>query len=100
MKFESYNNFFSNFSNKTKLNIILFLKEGPLSVTDIVKKTGMEQSKVSHNLTRLTKCNILKVEQQGKKRIYSLNKKTVVPLLNIVKKHIYKNCPIKCGGCK
>ena len=76
MKFDSYNSFFMNFANKTKLNIILFLKEGSLSVNDIVKKTGMEQSKVSHNLTSLTKCNIITVEQKGKQRIYSLNKRT------------------------
>ncbi|MDD5133543.1 MAG: metalloregulator ArsR/SmtB family transcription factor [Candidatus Nanoarchaeia archaeon] len=100
MKFLSYNSFFMNFANKTKLNIILFLKEGPLSVNDIVKKTGMEQSKVSHNLTRLTKCKILTVEQKGKQRIYSLNKKTVVPLLNLVKNHIRQNCPMNCGECE
>lgn len=99
MKFNSYNIFFANFANKTKLNIILFLNESPMSVSDIVKKTGMEQSKVSHNLTKLTKCNIVTVKQEGKRRIYSLNKKTVVPLLDIVKKHIRENCPMKCMEC-
>ncbi|MFA5175826.1 MAG: metalloregulator ArsR/SmtB family transcription factor [Candidatus Nanoarchaeia archaeon] len=100
MKFISYNRFFANFSNKTKLNIILFLKEGSMSVNDICKKTGMEQSKVSHNLTKLTKCNILSVKQQGKQRIYSLNKKTVVPLLTLVKNHVVSNCPMNCKECE
>ncbi|MDD5649540.1 MAG: metalloregulator ArsR/SmtB family transcription factor [Candidatus Nanoarchaeia archaeon] len=100
MKFDSYNSFFMNFANKTKLNIILFLKEGSMSVNEIVKKTGMEQSKVSHNLTRLTKCNIVNVEQKGKQRIYSLNKKTVEPLLNLVKNHIKQNCPMNCKECE
>jgi len=56
-----------------------------------------EQSKVSHNLKKLTDCNFLDVKQEGKKRIYSLNKETIIPLLNLVKKHVQKYC---CEECK
>lgn len=94
MKKHSYNNFFSNFSSGSKFEIILALRDKPLSVTEIVKKVNGEQSAVSHNLTKLGGCNILNVKQKGKKRVYSLNKKTVMPMLNIVEKHV------SCNSCK
>lgn len=92
----SFENFFVNFANKTKLDILMLLREGPLSVNEISKKIGEEQSKVSHNLKKLSRCNILTVEQKGKQRIYSLNKETVLPMLELVGKHVKSYC---LGGC-
>ncbi len=97
MKHNSYNNFFTNFANKTKLSIILILEKGPLSVNEITKKVKEEQSKVSHNLRKLLQCHILNAKQKGKQRIYSLNSETVVPILKIVKKHVKKNCLKGCN---
>ncbi|MBN1376976.1 winged helix-turn-helix transcriptional regulator [Candidatus Woesearchaeota archaeon] len=100
MKNTSYHNFFMNFANKTKLDIILALKEKPLSVNEISEKINEEQSKVSHNLKALKTCHILDMERKGKKRIYSLNKETALAILNIVEKHVKKNCPFRCEKCK
>ena len=97
MKHNSYNNFFVNFSSKTKFNIIRVLRNKPLSAGDIAKELNEEQSKISHNLQKLTKCHILDVEQQGKQRIYHLNKETVIPILELAEKHVKKHC---VGGCK
>ena len=85
-----------NFANKTKLEIILSLRDKPLSVTEIAEKINEEQSKISHNLKKLATCHILEVKKEGKKRVYSLNKETVAPMLNIVEKHVKKNCML-CG---
>ena len=101
---KSYEYFFMNFANKTKLNIILCLKNKPMSVNEIAGKINEEQSNVSHHLKNLALCQIVNARQKGKKRIYSLNKETVVPMLNLVEKHAHKNCPNecskKCMGCK
>ena len=97
MTCKSIENFFLNFANKTKLDIIVLLREKKLSVNEIAKELKQEQSKISHNLSKLTKCNILNVEQQGKQRIYSLNKKTVIPMLNLVEEHVRTYCK---GGCQ
>ncbi|MBS3122673.1 winged helix-turn-helix transcriptional regulator [Candidatus Woesearchaeota archaeon] len=94
----SYKDFFVNFANKTKLNIIVALRKCPLCVNDIVKETGDEQSKISHNLKKLTKCHVLVVEKKGKQRIYSLNHNTVLPILKIVEEHIKENCRKFCKG--
>ena len=94
MKFKSYHTFFGNFSNSTRLGIILALKDGPLSVSDIVERTGDEQSKVSHHLSRLVKCGILGVERDGKRRIYSINEE-ILPVLEMAECHV-KKCRKRC----
>ena len=96
MKFSSYDNFFKNFANKTKFMIIMHLKNKPMSVNELAKKMGEEQSKISHNLTKLYKCNILTVKQKGKQRIYSLNKDTIIPVLRLAEKHVEKYCEGRC----
>ena len=78
------------------MKIIEALSKGPKSVTEICKITGEEQSKVSHNLKKLTECNFIDVKKQGKKRIYSLNQDTITPILDLVKKHVEKHCKEVC----
>ena len=98
MKCKSYETFFVNFANKSKLDIIMALRFEPLNVGAIAKKVNEEQSAVSHNLKKLTDCHVLDVKKAGKERIYSLNKDTVIPILKLVEKHVIKNCPGDC--CK
>ncbi len=97
---KSYDNFFKNFAHPTRFQIILALKNNPLSVTQLAKKTGLEQSQVSHTLKNMVQCNILEVKKKGRQRIYSLNKKTVLPLLQIVEKHVKKYCLRECPRLK
>ena len=96
MKCSSYDDFFKNFANKTKFRIIMYLKNKPMSVNELSKAMKEEQSKISHNLSKLHKCNIVTVKQKGKQRIYSLNKDTVIPVIKLVEKHVEKHCD---GGC-
>ncbi len=95
MKCNTYHIFFRNLANELKIEIITALKEKPLSVTELSKKLKIEQSNLSHALASLSHCNIVQVEQQGKKRIYSLNKETIVPMLKLIDKHKCKYCPGK-----
>ncbi|UCD02889.1 MAG: winged helix-turn-helix transcriptional regulator [Candidatus Aenigmatarchaeota archaeon] len=92
MKRSSYNNFFMNFATESKFGIIMALKDGPLSVNEIVNRVGDEQSAVSHSLRKMSGCHILNVRKDGKQRIYSLNEDTVLPMLKIVEKHVKKCC--------
>ena len=92
----SYESFFETFSNKTRLKIIESLSQSPKSVNQIAKSIDEEQSKVSHNLKKLMECNFLDVQQKGKQRIYSLNKDTIIPLLQLVEKHVHKYCNQAC----
>lgn len=93
-----YRLFFKAFSNKTRLEIIKLLRKGPLTVSEICKKTGFEQSRVSHNLKCLINCGFVKVKQNGNFRIYSLEEKAILPIINLLEKHIerYKERIMEC----
>ena len=102
MNKKSYDKFFMNFSNPTRMAIITELKEKPMGVNEIAEKIGVEQSNVSHQLRSLVKCSILKVKKDGKKRIFSLNKHVVNPMLKMVESHVNSSCgPCNgnCAGC-
>jgi len=92
MKCSSYNLFFETISNKLRMKIIKLLQKESLTVGGISKKVNEEQSKVSHNLKKLKECHFVEARRQGKNMIYSLNKGTIVPLLNLVEDHVKKHC--------
>lgn len=99
MKELSYRLFFKAISNKTRFKIINILRHGPKSVTEIYKKLGLEQSRVSHDLKCLTDCGFVHNNKIGKTRIYYLDKKTILPMLKLIDKHIesYSVHLKKCG---
>jgi DNA-binding transcriptional ArsR family regulator len=84
MKSHTYYIFFGNLANKLRIDIISALRERPMGVSEISKKIKAEQSKLSHALSSLKECNIVAVQQKGKERIYSLNKKTILPILDLI----------------
>lgn len=100
MESRTYFTFFSNLANPLRIRIISVLKEEEMPVNSIAKKLGAEQSKISHALARLKRCNIVKVRDKGKQRIYSLNKKTILPMLEIIDKHSKLNCGKQCWFCQ
>jgi len=78
----------------------LSLKEKEKSVSELCDELKVEQSKVSHALSCLKGCKIVNSKQKGKQRIYSLNKKTIVPMLKILDKHSMDFCGKEnCKGC-
>ncbi len=100
---KSYKLFVKAFSNRTRFEIIELLKNGnPKNVTEICKELGFEQSRVSHNLKCLIDCGFVEVKQDGKNRVYSLNKDTVYPMLELIDRHIkkYHKHLVKCGVLK
>jgi len=99
MKNSTYHIFFNNLANPLKIDIILSLKNKEKSVTNLSKNLKVEQSKVSHALASLRCCNIVKVKQKGKQRIYFLNKKTIVPMLKLIEKHSSTHCKRGCQFC-
>ena len=98
MKSSTYHVFFANMSSPLRVSIVLCLREKDMNVTELSKFLKVEQSKVSHALTALKKCNIVRVERKGKERIYSLNKETILPMLKLIDKHASTHCD--CTTCK
>ena len=79
--------FFKTIANRARLQIVNSLKEKSKSVNQICKDTGYEQSLVSHNLKVLKDTGFVEVKQEGKYRVYSLDKESVAPVLEAVGRH-------------
>lgn len=96
----SYETFFAALAGNRRLEILQFLlSNGKQSVTSIAEGTGIEQSAVSHNLSQLLACEFVHVEVDGKNRLYTINKETIVPMLKLVERHISKYCSGTCQFC-
>ena len=99
MNNSTYHIFFTNLSNPLRIKIVTSLKQKEKNVTELSKELKVEQSKVSHALASLRCCNIVDVKQEGKQRIYSLNKKTILPMLKLIDTHAKTFCAGDCKGC-
>ncbi len=86
--------FFGTLGTRLKTDIIIKLKEKPLNVTELSEKLNQERSKVSHALSSLLDCRFVNVKKDNKKRIYSLNRDTILPLLDLVEKHVKRYCKV------
>ncbi len=89
---EAYKMFFATLANDTRLSIIQTLRKKPLNVSEIVAKTNFEQSLISHNLKVLEYHGMVFKEKKGKFRYYSVNEKTIIPLLAMIDLHTHKYC--------
>lgn len=94
-----YKLFFGTLANQQRLEIINLLRNGPKNVTEICKNLKFNQTTVSHNLAVLKKCSFVFVEKRGKERLYSLNQKTIKPLMELIDNHTEEFCKYLCG-CK
>lgn len=75
---------------------MLLLLKRPMTVTELVGKSHMEQSTVSHHLRRLRLCTFVRVEARGKQRIYAVNEDTAGPLFRLMNKHVQTYCQKLC----
>jgi DNA-binding transcriptional ArsR family regulator len=86
-------------ANPLRVKIISALKEKSMNVGELSKILKEEQSKLSHSLSNLRACKIVSVERKGKEKIYSLNKKTILPILKLIDTHANNNCGGECKNC-
>jgi len=85
--------FFTNLSNPTRLATLEQLIDKPMSVNELALALGQEQSMISHNLKPLLECNLIIIQRQGKKHIYTANQKTLSPIFESIQNHAQKFCP-------
>lgn len=94
MKSNKYYMFFKRLANPLRMRIVGTLKEKPRTVTELCKELKVEQSKISHALALLKQCSIVESKVRGKERVYSLNQKTILPMLEILDEHERTYCKI------
>ncbi|MEM3074911.1 MAG: metalloregulator ArsR/SmtB family transcription factor [Candidatus Pacearchaeota archaeon] len=90
--YEAYKIFFGTLVSGPRLKIINLLRKGRKNVSEIMYGLNMDQTIVSHNLSRLKNCGFVVYEIEGKYRYYKLNEKTIKPLMEIIEKHMAENC--------
>lgn len=95
----AHQQFLKTLSNPGRVELMLLLLQKPMNVTELVKKSGLEQSAVSHHLKRLKLCNFVQVKVNGKERTYSVNEETVAPLFHLMNTHVKKYCSKLCTSC-
>lgn len=92
----AHHQFLKTLGHPGRMELMLLLLQDPMNVTELVKKSGLEQSAVSHHLRRLKLCNFVQAQAHGKERVYSVNEETVGPLFRLMDKHVKKYCSHLC----
>jgi len=88
----SYDRFLTTLKNRVRLAIVQALIKKPKNVSELTKELEIHQTTVSHGLRRLLDCGFVFVERSGKERVYSVNKKTIKPLIKLMESHVNNYC--------
>lgn len=72
---------FRGFGDPSRLGILDALRQGPLTVGEIVDMTGLTQSNVSNHLGCLRDCGLVTAKQQGRYVTYQLSDDRVGDLI-------------------
>ncbi|MBR9704792.1 winged helix-turn-helix transcriptional regulator [Candidatus Pacearchaeota archaeon] len=88
----AYKIFFQTLVSGSRLKIINILRKKEMNVSEIVKELNMDQTAISHDLKRLKECGFVTSIINGKFRYYKLNKKTILPIMDLIDKHMAGHC--------
>jgi DNA-binding transcriptional ArsR family regulator len=80
------NTFFKCVVDPNRRRILEILGDRDRYVNEIAESIGLEQSLVSHHLTVLRKCGLVKSRHEGKKVVYSLSTPEIHNVLETVEK--------------
>lgn len=92
MSEKAYKLFFGTLANSNRIKIINALRKEPKNVTEICKAVKFNQTTASHNLKILQRCGFVFPKRKGKYMYYSLNKKTIMPLMEMIDNHMHSFC--------
>jgi ArsR family transcriptional regulator len=83
--------FFRVLGDPTRLAIVQHLLNRPHSVTELVDRLGVSQSRVSNHLACLRWCRFVNVERDGRQMIYSISDPRLRRLLRAAGEMIREN---------
>ena len=88
----AYKIFFGTLVSEPRLKIINLLRKGKKNVGKIMTELKMNQTSVSHDLSRMKECGFVISEKDGKFVYYKLNEKSIKPLMSLIENHMSKYC--------
>jgi ArsR family transcriptional regulator len=97
--YQSYVLLFKVLSNEVRLKLIDALEEGDKSVGELCECIEEDQTRVSHELKCLVVCGLANYRRDGKRIIYSLNRRSVLPILKAAANHAEKFAD-RMRGCE
>ncbi len=74
---------FRGFGDASRLSILELLRDGPLTVGQIVERTGLSQSNASNHLACLRDCGLVTAQPAGRYVTYALSDPRVDELLRL-----------------
>ncbi len=74
---------FRGFADPSRLSVLVALRAGPLTVSEIVEATGLSQSNASNHLGCLRDCGLVVAEQEGRYVTYHLSDDRVGEFLEL-----------------
>lgn len=74
---------FRGLGDPSRLSILDALRNGPLTVSEIIEATGLSQSNVSNHLGCLRDCGLVAAEQEGRYMTYHLSDDRVGELIAV-----------------
>jgi len=75
-------------STPSRVQLLLCLVDGPQSVSQLVDRVEGEQSAVSHQLRVLREHSLVRVDRDGRRRVYALADDEVAGLLEHAARHV------------
>jgi DNA-binding transcriptional ArsR family regulator len=86
---EARENLFRALADGTRQEILdVLAHQGAMTVTELCQKLGKEQNLMSHHLSCLRNCGLVKVTERGRFAIYEIRNRNVLKLLGIADKHV------------
>ncbi len=96
----AYKVFFGTLVSEPRLKIINLLRKGKKNVSQLIEELKMDQTSISHDLSRLKQCGFVTSEIDGKFRYYKLNEQSIQPLMDIIEGHMSQYCVHILKGTK
>jgi DNA-binding transcriptional ArsR family regulator len=75
-------------SNPIRIEIVHVLREGPMRVSEIVRLTGHQQTKVSRHLSVLRQGGIVSSERVGQEIIYQIANPKIVSICDLMREFL------------
>lgn len=83
--------FFHGMADPTRVDILLFLLDGPKTAGEIVRHVGRHQPSVSSHLTCLRFCGFVEARRDGRTVVYELLDRRVRTLLDLGQRMLREN---------
>ena len=83
--------FFHGMADPTRVDILLFLLDGPKTAGEIVRHVGRYQPSVSSHLTCLRFCGFVEARREGRTVVYELLDRRVRTLLDMGERMLREN---------